>query len=102
MAGLASCFRRLELWHSVNPSGASADESVLRSNGFASKTIRKQYAKAAKTWTFGQTAAITAEISSIDMELRSSGTALQDTYLSMLIYEIVMKNGARCAKYEVS
>ncbi len=102
MAGLSSCFRRLELWHSINPQGVQADESVLKSNGFASKTIRKQYAKAAKTWTFGQTAAITAEISSIDMELRASGTGLGDTYLSLLIYEIVMKNGARCSKYEIS
>ncbi len=100
IAGLASCFRRLELWHTINPSGAAADEATLRSNGFSGKTIRKQYEKAARTWTFGQTAAIVAEIASVDMELRSCGSAMQENYLFMLIYEIVMKNGAKASKYE--
>lgn len=101
IAGLASCFRRLELWHTINPSGSAADEATLRSNGFVGKTIRKQYEKAARTWTFGQTAAIVAEIASVDMELRSCGTAMQESYLFMLIYEIVMKNGAKASKYEI-
>ena len=100
LAGLASCFRRLELWHSIHAGGAYLDEFTLKTKGFSSKTARNQYSRAARVWSFGQCAAVLASISGTDSEIRSSGQSLQETQLSMLLYEIIMKNGGRCAKYE--
>ncbi len=100
LAGLASCFRRLELWHSIHAGGAYLDDFALKTKGFASKTARNQYSRASRVWSFGQCAAILASIASADSELRSTGQSLQETQLSMLLYEIIMKNGGRCAKYE--
>ncbi|MBR4629310.1 MAG: DNA polymerase III subunit delta [Treponema sp.] len=102
LAGLVSCFRKLSLWHTIHSSGAYLGDFELKKNGFTSKKQRSQYERAARVWTFGQTAAIIALISAIDMEIRSSGTALQGTLLSLLVYSIVMKNGASCSKYETS
>ena len=101
LSGLASCFRRLELWHSIHAGGAYLDDFALKTKGFASKTARNQYSRASRVWSFGQCAAILASIASADSEIRSSGQTLQETQLSMLLYEIIMKNGGRCAKYEV-
>ena len=102
LAGLASCFRRLELWHSIHAGGAYLDDFALKAKGFTSKTARTQYAQASRVWSFGQCAAILASIASADAELRSSGSIMQETQLSVLLYEIIMKNGGRCAKYEVN
>ena len=100
LAGLSSCFRRLELWHSIHAGGAYLDDFALKTKGFTSKTSRTQYARASRVWSFGQCAAILALIASADSEIRSTGMTLQDTQLSMLLYEIIMKNGGRSAKYE--
>ena len=100
LAGLASCFRRLELWHSIHADGAYLDDFALKTKGFASKTARNQYSRASRVWSFGQCAAVLASIAGADSEIRSSGTTLQDTQLSILLYEIIMKNGGRVAKYE--
>ena len=100
LAGLASCFRRLELWHSIHAGGAYLDDFALKTKGFTSKTARTQYARASRVWTFGQCAAILASIASTDSEIRSTGTTMQETQLSLLLYEIIMKNGGRTAVYE--
>lgn len=100
LAGLASCFRRLELWHSIHAGGTYLDDFALKTKGFSSKTARNQYSRASRVWSFGQCAAILASIASTDAEIRSSGMTLQDTQLSILLYEIIMKNGGRSAKYE--
>ena len=100
LSGLASCFRRLELWHSIHAGGAYLDDFALKTKGFSSKTARNQYARASRVWSFGQSASILALIATTDSEIRSSGTTLQDTQLSILLYEIIMKNGTRSAKYE--
>lgn len=100
LAGLASCFRRLELWHSIHAGGAYLDDFALKTKGFASKTARNQYARASRVWSYGQCVAVLAAIAGADSEIRTSGTFLQDTHLSLLLYEIIMKNGGRTAKYE--
>ena len=100
LAGLASCFRRLELWHSLHAGGAYPDDFTLKTKGFSSKLARNQYSRASRVWSFGQCAAILASIAGTDTEIRSMGMSLQDTQLSVLLYEIIMKNGGRSAKYE--
>lgn len=98
IAGLASCFRKLQLWHSIHIGNYNPD---LKSSGFTSKKQISQYTRASQIWNFGQTTAITALISKADMEIRSGGQNVQKTLLSLLLYEIVMKNGARISAYDV-
>ncbi len=99
LAGLLYCFRKLLLWHSIH-SGHTPDEIELKKNGFSSKTARSQYSQAGKIWTAAQTAAIIALLSKTDMDIRSLGSALQDTLLVLAVYEIIVKNGAYCSVYE--
>lgn len=98
IAGLTSCFRRLEVWHKLH-SGGYPDESVLKMNGFTSKKARTQYGNASRVWSSGQTAAILALLAAADMDIRSGGSALEDTVLQKLLYEIIIKKGASCAEY---
>ncbi len=101
IAGLTSCFRKLLLWHKLRVQGQN-DDFNLKINGFASKKLKTQYSKAANHWTSGQTTAILADLATSDMEIRSSGTLLEDTILQKLIYEIIVKKGATCASYDFS
>lgn len=99
LAGLASCYRKLALYHKLLASGMT-DDFNLKKNGFSSKKMKNQYANAAKTWSPGQSHAILASIAECDMAIRSNGSLLEDIYLQKLIYEIVVKKGASSAKYE--
>lgn len=99
LAGLASCFRRLQTWHTLFASGKSDDFS-LKTHGFSSRKAKAQYSRASQIWLTGQAAAILAGIAACDMEIRSGGALLEDVLLQKLIYEIVVKKGASCATYE--
>ncbi|HAH62179.1 MAG TPA: DNA polymerase III subunit delta [Treponema sp.] len=99
IAGLSSCFRRLEIWHRLNASGQTDDFS-LKINGFSSRKAKSQYSRASQIWSPGQAAAILAELASTDMDIRSGGALMEDTLLQKLVYEIVVKKGASCAEYE--
>ena len=94
IAGLASCFRKLALWHTICPNGYTADFSTLKSNGFYSSVMQTQYRNAAKIWSSGQTAAILAVLASADMEIRSGGSLMEEIILQKMLYEIVIKKGA--------
>ncbi|MBQ0052034.1 MAG: DNA polymerase III subunit delta [Treponema sp.] len=97
MAGLTSCFRKLQLWHSIHNGNYNPD---LKSNGFTSKKAIAQYTRASQIWNYGQTAAVLSMLSQTDMDIRSTGQALQKTQLSMLLYSIVMRGGAKLAVYD--
>ncbi len=99
LAGLTYCFRRLEAWHNLERAGKT-DEFSLKTNGFASKKSRTQFSSAARVWSFGQTVAIKSLLSRVDMQIRSSGTGMEDTLLQTLIYSIVVKKGASLAVWE--
>lgn len=101
IAGLTSCFRKLLLWHKLRVQGQN-DDFNLKINGFASKKLKTQYSKAARHWTSGQTTAILADLANSDMEIRSTGTLLEDIILQKLIYEIIVKKGATCATCDYS
>ncbi|MBQ7753000.1 MAG: DNA polymerase III subunit delta [Treponema sp.] len=102
IAGLTSCFRRLALWKSLYASGANPGEDTLKKSGFSSKIARRQYTAASRMWSAGQVAAINALLSRTDMSLRQDGQTFQATAMSLLVYEIVIKNGSACAQYEAS
>ncbi|MBO4859777.1 MAG: DNA polymerase III subunit delta [Treponema sp.] len=94
IAGLASCFRKLALWHSICPNGYSTDSGTLKNHGFSSSTMQRQYTNAAKIWSSGQAAAILAILSAADMEIRSGGSMMEEVILQKMLYEIVVKKGA--------
>lgn len=102
IAGLASCFRRLLVWHRMHAGGAYVDDVTMRQNGFSGKTARMQYARAARVWTQGQAAGIVALLARTDMEMRALGTAFVETQLTLMLYAIVIKRGASVATYEVA
>lgn len=99
IAGLTSCFRKLSLWIKLQNSGKS-DDFNLKINGFTSKKQKAQYSAASKIWTSGQVTAILAILSQTDIEIRSGGSLLENTYLQKLLYEIIIKKGATCASYD--
>jgi len=99
IAGLASCFRKLVLWHNLNENGP-ADSFVLKTKGFGSKIMQNQYKNAAKIWTVGQATAIIALLASTDIEIRSGGALLEDVLLEKLLYEIIIKKGAAISTAE--
>lgn len=88
IAGLASCFRKLALWHNQG-------ESAI-----PQKLLQKQYRSAAKIWTVGQTAAILALLAQTDMEIRSGGSQMEDLLLQKMLYEVVIKKGASISSAE--
>lgn len=99
IAGLSSCFRKLSLWHTLHANGAYPDEISLRKGGFLGKSMQAQYARAAQVWGPSPCAAVSAQLSARDMEIRSSGNALASVQVSLLLYEMVMRNGAPIAGY---
>lgn len=98
IAGLAYSFRQLRLWHSLHAQGSPSDLQ-LKTSGFSSRKSREKYTKAAKTWTAGAVHSILALLSATDISIRETGSALEETYLCMLIYSIVIKKGLFCAEY---
>lgn len=99
IAGLTSCFRKLSLWHKLSSTGMT-DDFNLKINGFSSKKMKNQYSKASRIWTVGQVVAILSLLSSTDMNIRSSGTFLEDTMLQKLLYEIIIKKGGTSSVYD--
>ena len=102
IGGLTSCFRKLSLWHKIHSGGAYLDDFTLKTKGFTSKKARDQYRSAAKVWTSGQVTACIALLASTDMAIRSGGVQLEETQLQMLIFSIIMKNGAFFSEYQVT
>lgn len=100
ISGLAYCFRQLRTWHNLHANGAFPSDSDLRTNGFYNKTSQTRYRKASSVWGPGATSSIISLLSSTDMSIRETGKTFEETSLSMLIYSIVMKNGAYCSEYE--
>ena len=83
IAGLASCFRKLQDWH------RRGEQAIPQ------QMLQKQYRGAARVWNIKQTAAILADLASTDMEIRSGGTQMEDILLQKMIYEIVIRGGAQ-------
>ena len=100
IAGLASCFRKLALWHSLHAENPSIDDFNLKKYGFLGKSMCAQYARAAQIWNYSQCAAVCALLATRDLEMRSLGSALNATQISLLLYEIVVKNGNPILVYE--
>ncbi len=99
IAGLTYCFRQLKSWHAIHADGARPTDTELKSKGFSGKKNQEKYDKASKVWNAGASSSILALLSHTDMSIRESGTGLEETYLYMLIYSIVMKNGLFPSEY---
>lgn len=101
ISGLTYCFRQLRALLAA-ASGRPVDDAVLKTAGIFGKKNQERYKNAAGLWSPGQVASILALLSHIDMSIRETGTALEDTCLTLLIHSIVMKNGLFPAEYEFS
>ncbi len=99
IAGLSFCFRKLQVYHKLAENGRP-DDFTLKKNGISSPSMRTQYANAAQLWTMGQTMAIISLLASTLMNVRSSGNALEQSYLEMLLYSIIDKGGASIQTYQ--
>ena len=86
IAGLSYSFRQLRAWH-TKP-------------GFGSSKQQARYTAAARLWSSSQTLAIIARLAQADIAIRTDGTALEETHLRILLYEIIIKNGEACKLYE--
>ena len=99
VAGLTFCFRKLEVYHQLSRNG-HPDDFTLKKNGISSPAMRTQYSNAARLWTMGQTMAIISMLASTVMNIRSTGTAVEQSYLEMLLYSIIIKKGASVQVYQ--
>lgn len=100
IAGLTYCFRQLRAWHSLHSNGKTPSEAELKSSGFSGKRNQEKYSKAARIWSAGAAASVLALLSSTDISIRETGASLEETYLYMLVYSIVIKNGLFCSVCE--
>lgn len=99
IAGLLYCFRQLKLWISLHEKNYPTDFD-LKINGFSSKKVQSRNRKAATLWNLHQTQSCISLLSATDMQLRSSGTILEETIIQTMIYEIITKKGSKITEYQ--
>ena len=98
---LSYSFRQLRTWHGLFANGAAPTDVQLKAAGFSSSKLKDKMKNASKIWSAGTVASILALLADTDMKIRESGSALEDTFLTMMIYSIVVKNGLFCTEYSV-
>ena len=101
LAGLTYSYRKLLTWISITENGIS-DKFELKKLGFGSSKVQQQCRRAARLWNRQTVAEILALLAKTDISLRSGGAVFEDTLLQMLVYSIVVKNGAPVETYEES
>ena len=99
IAGLSFSFRQLRTWHGLFADGATPNDAQLKAAGFSSVKAKDKFRSASKVWSMGATASILALLADTDMKIRENGTGLEDTFLTMMIYSIIIKNGLFCSEY---
>lgn len=101
LAGLTYSYRKLLTWISITENGIS-DKFELKKLGFGSSKVQQQCRRAARLWNRQTVTEILALLAKTDISLRSGGAVFEDTLLQMLVYSIVVKNGAPVETYEES
>lgn len=99
IAGLTYCFRRLRVWHELVAENPHPSDFDFKTKGFSSKKAQTQYRNASRLWNATKTSAILALLAQSDMEIRMSGTALEETVLQTLLYSVVFKGGVQIESY---
>lgn len=98
IAGLLYCFRQLKTWILLHDSKWPSDLD-LKINGFSSKKVQSRNQKAAKIWDLRQTQQCISLLSDTDMQIRSMGTALEDTMIQTMIYLLITHKGSSLIEY---
>lgn len=101
IAGLLYCFRQLKLWHVLHRGNYPSDFD-LKINGFSSKKVQARNRKASSLWNLQQVQKCISLLSATDMQLRSSGTVLEETMIQTMLYEIIVKKGLKITEYQLS
>lgn len=99
LAGLSWSFKKLREWQSLFQDSSPSDFD-LKTHGFGSKKVQGKYRMASRVWKLPQTSLIVSSIAAADMQIRSGGTAAEETVLQGLLYSIVMHCGAPLASWE--
>ena len=100
IAGLTYSFRQLKSWHELCSGGKYPSEAEFKAAGFAFKKARERCQTAARIWKAGEVASILALLSQTDVAIRETGAVFEESYLSLLLYAIIIKNGSPPATYE--
>lgn len=99
IAGLTYCFRSLQVWHQLSFNNYPTDFDMKKA-GFTSKKRQMQYKKASSLWNNAQTMSCLALLADSDMQIRSTGTSVEDSVLQMLVYSLIMKKGEQITEYQ--
>jgi DNA polymerase-3 subunit delta len=92
LSGLVWCFRRLGDYVALADSGRLNDFE-LRKAGLASKKAQRDYAAAARRYDAGAVARCVALLASYDIELRASGSALEETLMDLFLCKLIVDRG---------
>lgn len=100
IAGLVYCYRRLLVWHTLHENAYPSDFD-LKIKGFGSPKAKDQYRRAMRLWNIAETERILALLARTDMEIRSTGSALEDIRLTTALYSIIRRKGRNLLAYTV-
>jgi DNA polymerase-3 subunit delta len=88
LAGLLWCFRRLADYVELSNTGRLNDFE-LKKAGLASKKAQRDYAAAARRYDAAAVRRCVALIAEFDIELRASGSTLEDLLMDIFIYKLL-------------
>ncbi len=101
IAALTHCFRKLISWHNIIEDNPYPNDFDLKIKGFSSKKMQGQYSAASKIWTKKETVLCLSLLSQTDMNIRTTGTQIEEIALQQLIYSLVMKKGRELQVYTI-
>jgi DNA polymerase-3 subunit delta len=97
LAGLAWCFKRLADYVVLAESGRLNDFE-LRKAGLASKKAQRDYAAAARRYDAAAVERCVALLAEYDVELRASGSTLEETLMDLFLCKLIADGGRHLAR----
>ena len=101
IAALTHCFRKLITWHTLIEENPYPNDFDLKIKGFSSKKMQAQYSTASKIWTKKETVLCLSLLAQTDMNIRTTGTQIEEIALQKLLYALVIKKGRELNVYSI-
>ncbi len=101
LAALSHCFRRLKIWHSIHDEQPHPSDFDLKIKGFSSKKMQSQYAAASRIWSAKETILCLSLLSKTDMQIRTTGNAIEEVALQQVLYSLLIKKGRELQSYNI-